>query len=130
MVYSDSKWLLFILGQLLDNAVKYRSDAPLLITFDSYRTDHHTILRITDNGIGIPSAERPHIFEKGFTGSHGHLAEKSTGMGLYICQKLCRRLGIELYAADPGSAGKGAVFEIYFPYDKDLQIELLPSITV
>ena len=129
-VYSDNKWLLFILGQLVDNAVKYRSDVPLLVTFDSYRTDHHTILRITDNGIGIPPAERPHVFEKGFTGSHGHYAEKSTGMGLYICQKLSRKLGIELCAADPGSTERGAVFEICFPYDKDMQTDLIPSINV
>ena len=129
-VYSDSKWLLFILGQLLDNAVKYKSSTQLLVDFDSYEDNNHIILHITDNGMGIPLPERLHVFEKGFTGSHGHHAEKSTGMGLYICQKLAHKLGIELRIASAACEGKGVAFEICFPYDKDLQTELIPSIQV
>ena len=140
MVYSDSKWILFILGQLLDNAVKYKGEVPLLIAFDSYVDGNHIVLRITDNGIGILPAERPHVFEKGFTGSHGHFAEKSTGMGLYICQKLSDRLGIELRVAgvkrgqedasndqvasqneDTSMEQKGTAFELCFPYNADQQ---------
>jgi len=131
-VYSDSKWLLFILGQLLDNAVKYKGIEPPVITFDSYVENHRIILRITDNGIGILPAERPHVFEKGFTGSHGHYAEKSTGMGLYICQKLAGRLGIELRTAcgnrgreDAACDETGTAFEICFPYDTDRLTEFL-----
>lgn len=129
-VYADSKWLLFILGQLLDNAVKYKSITPLVIDFDSYEEDNRIILRIADNGMGIPPSERAHVFEKGFTGSHGHSAEKSTGMGLYICRKLANKLGIELRVAAAACGKPGAAFEICFPYDKDMQTELIPSIHV
>jgi len=131
-VYSDSKWLLFILGQLLDNAVKYKGDTPLVINFESYIDSSHIILRITDNGIGILGTERPYIFEKGFTGSHGHHLEKSTGMGLYICRKLACRLGIELRLAEQSSDGEaevydktGTAFEICFPHDTDRQADFI-----
>ena len=56
------------------------------------------ILVLEDNGTGIPAEELSRIFEKGFTGSNGRNHERSTGMGLYLCRKLCDKLGIGIRA--------------------------------
>ncbi|MGM9533313.1 ATP-binding protein, partial [Intestinibacter sp.] len=55
-------------------------------------------LYIEDNGIGIEKSEINRIFDKGFTGTNGRQNNKSTGIGLYLCKKLCTKLGIEIYA--------------------------------
>ena len=52
-------------------------------------------MKIQDNGIGIKKGEITRVFEKGFTGSNGRKdGKKSTGIGLYLCKKLCGKLGI------------------------------------
>ena len=71
-VYSDEKWVRFILNQLIANAVKYRSEQPIL-HFSASRQQDQVVLVVEDNGIGIPSADLPRIFEKGFTGQNGAL---------------------------------------------------------
>lgn len=98
-VYSDSKWLEFIINQIVVNAVKYRrSELP---TVKIYTRDikNGIQLIIEDNGIGIPDNEINRIFHKGFTGSKGRQNHKSTGIGLYLCKKLCDKLGL-LIAVD------------------------------
>ena len=93
-VLTDSKWLEFILGQLMANSIKYASkDRPLTICIYAEENDKETILHFRDNGIGIPEADLPYIFEKSFTGQNGRSEAKSTGMGLYIVKTLCDRLG-------------------------------------
>lgn len=93
-VLTDSKWLEFILGQLMANSIKYApKDRPLTICVYAEENDKETILHFRDNGIGIPETDLPYIFEKSFTGQNGRSEAKSTGMGLYIVKTLCDRLG-------------------------------------
>ena len=92
-VYSDEKWVRFILNQLIANAVKYRSEQPVL-RFSTRRQQDRVVLRVEDNGMGFPPADLPRIFEKGFTGQNGRMVQQSTGIGLYLCKRLCDKLGI------------------------------------
>lgn len=103
-VYTDGKWIAFILNQLLLNSVKYRGEHPLLL-IRTQRQDNGVLLTFEDNGIGIRPEELARIFEKGFTGSNGRDNQRSTGMGLYLCRKLCDRLGIGLSATSEYGAG-------------------------
>ena len=109
-IYSDDKWLRFILDQLISNAVKYRADQPVLHFFADKKTDS-IILSVSDNGIGIPQGDLPRIFEKGFTGQNGRTIHSSTGIGLYLCGRLCDKLGIGISAS---SEGKGTTISLSF----------------
>lgn len=95
-VYTDEKWVRFILNQLISNAVKYKSRE---LSFFFSRKERCLCLSVKDNGIGIPLEELPRIFEKGFTGTNGRIVKSSTGMGLYLCRQLCEKLGIGLSAS-------------------------------
>lgn len=96
-VCSDDKWLCFILNQLISNAVKYRTANPVL-EFRAERRDNQVLLFVRDNGIGIRSGDLPRIFDKGFTGVNGRSSGNSTGIGLYLCKRLCDKLGIAIDA--------------------------------
>lgn len=93
-VYCDSKWLEFILNQIIVNAIKYRNNKNPRIKVYTSNIKNGIKLIIEDNGIGIPSDELGRVFEKGFTGNAGRLNSKSTGIGLYLCKKLCDKLGL------------------------------------
>lgn len=93
-VYTDSKWLEFILNQILNNSFQYtQTQKQAIIEISAVKKDNQVILSILDNGIGIHEADLPRVFEKSFTGDNGRIQKKSTGMGLYICQNLCQQLG-------------------------------------
>lgn len=109
-VYTDDKWLRFILNQLIGNAVKYRGEQPR-IHFYSVKKNDTVSLMVEDNGIGIAESDLPRIFDKGFTGSNGRKQQSSTGIGLYLCKKLCGKLGIDLEAF---SKGEGATVVLSF----------------
>ena len=109
-IYSDDKWLRFILDQLISNAVKYRADQPVLHFF-AVKENDRIILSVEDNGIGIPQSDLPRIFEKGFTGQNGRTIHSSTGIGLYLCRRLCDKLGIGISAS---SERKGAAISLSF----------------
>lgn len=98
LVQSDAKWIIFILNQLIENAVKYRRtdvDSSLRIYFQMM--DKAVELHVCDNGLGVKQEDVPRIFEKGFTGENGRNANRhATGIGLYLCKKLCEDLGIKL----------------------------------
>ena len=97
-VYSDEKWLCFILNQIVVNAVKYRTESPR-IRFFAEQSKKEVSLCIADNGVGIIDSDLPRIFEKGFTGENGRsVSQTATGMGLYLCKRLCDKLGIGLTA--------------------------------
>lgn len=96
-VMADAAYLEFVLGQVLSNALKYRSEAPKL-AFRAERREHSVLLRVRDNGIGIPQEDLPRIFEKGFCGQNGRRLGKSTGMGLFIARKLCGKMGLTIQA--------------------------------
>mgnify|MGYP001623809578 FL=1 len=111
VVYTDDKWVRFILDQLISNAVKYRTDQPVLHFFTWIENDR-VLLSVEDNGIGIPAGDLPRIFEKGFTGENGRRIHSSTGIGLYLCRRLCDKLGIGISAS---SRGQGTTISLSFP---------------
>ena len=103
MVLTDEKWLLFILEQLLSNAVKYTREGTVTIAVSSEQ-----ILSVTDTGMGIAPEDLPRIFEKGFTGYHGRADKKATGLGLYLCKQTADKLGIHISVRS--EVGKGSTF--------------------
>ena len=94
-VYTDSKWAVFIVNQIIQNAIKYSKKENKKIEISSQEKNDKVILYIKDNGIGIKKGEITRVFERGFTGENGRIiGQKSTGIGLYLCKKLCDRLGL------------------------------------
>ena len=83
MVLTDEKWLVFVIEQILSNALKYTKSGTISIYMEAEKT-----LVIKDSGIGIASEDLPRVFEKGFTGFNGRMDKKSTGIGLYLCKKI------------------------------------------
>lgn len=100
VVPSDPKWVEFILNQIVLNSVKYRRDHGAKITFSMQMANAQKSLIIKDNGIGILEEEQKRVFDKGFTGTNGRSHAKSTGIGLYLCKRLCDKLqiGIALHS--------------------------------
>lgn len=90
-VFTDEKWILFILNQIITNSIKYKKENAQ-IAFSAEETENQIFLKIKDNGIGIATKDLPRITEKGYTGVTGRNYQKSTGMGLYLCKKLCEKL--------------------------------------
>lgn len=113
VVYSDSKWLLFILGQILANCIQYVEDGTGEIEICTQKGLEGNDLYIRDNGCGISPNDLPRIFEKGFTGSNGRKKRKATGIGLYLCRKLCLKLGHDIQVCS--EQGKGTTVIIRFP---------------
>ena len=115
VVSTDSKWIVFILGQIIQNSVKYRNKKSLLnIEVYSEPKKDNTVLYIKDNGIGIKKEEISRVFDKGFTGTNGRLAgKKSTGIGLYLCRNLCEKLGVSINVISTDSVG--TVVSLVFP---------------
>lgn len=97
-VYTDAKWLEFILGQILGNSIKYqRNIKHPYIKISAHQTDKDTVvLEVTDNGIGISAADLPQVFNKSFTGANGRKIGSSTGMGLYLAKRMCDNLGHQI----------------------------------
>ena len=97
MVYSDPSWLVYVLDQLIYNAVKYAKDSEPVLKLWAKREKQTIRLFVEDHGVGIPTGDLPRIFEKGFTGQNCHNGKyKSTGMGLYMAAKIIKRMGHEL----------------------------------
>ena len=111
-VFADRKWCVFIIGQIIANSVKYAKE-NLILTFEVSSFDNGCSLSISDNGIGITEADIPRIFDKGFTGENGRKFGKSTGIGLYLCRKLCRKMNMEISVAS--SLENGTTVKITFP---------------
>ena len=93
-VFTDSKWLEFILNQIINNSIKYKRniDNSYIKIYVKDNLDI-TVLIIEDNGIGIKSSDIRQVFDKTFTGTNGREKTTSTGMGLYIAKNLCKKLG-------------------------------------
>ena len=120
-VNTDNKWIVFILNQIIQNSIKYRKKENSVIEIYANQGKENVILYIKDNGIGIKQGEITRVFEKGFTGTNGRLSNKKpTGIGLYLCKKLCNKLGIgiELNSVQ----NEGTKVKLVFP--KDSYIEL------
>ena len=111
-VYTDGKWAAFILGQLLQNAARYRGPEPV-VTISARPLGRQVQLTVADNGLGIPAQELPRVFDRGFTGSNGRARGGSTGIGLYLCKKLAvfLELGLEISSEE----GRGTTVTLTFP---------------
>lgn len=88
-VLTDEKWLGFVLGQILSNALKYTKKGKISIYMSKAKA--HTLV-VEDTGIGIRGEDLPRVFEKGFTGYNGREETRSTGIGLYLCGKIMKKL--------------------------------------
>ena len=100
MVLTDEKWLLFVLEQLLSNALKYTEKGFIRIRMEQ---GSPAVVLIEDSGIGIQAEDLPRVFEKGFTGYNGRQDKKSTGIGLYLCRMICEKLNHTVtITSDPG----------------------------
>lgn len=87
-VVTDEKWLSFVIEQVLSNALKYTSAGSITISLENEKT-----LRIRDTGIGIAPEDLPRVFENGYTGYNGRADKKASGIGLYLCKRICSNLG-------------------------------------
>ncbi|MGN1412744.1 MAG: ATP-binding protein [Anaerovoracaceae bacterium] len=113
-VLTDEKWLVAVIEQILSNSLKYteaagKPDPYVEICMDDAHgadgKESGCVLVIRDNGIGIAAEDLPRIFEKGYTGCNGRMDKKSTGLGLYLCSRICRNLGHGIAAVS--EAGEG-----------------------
>ncbi len=95
MVYTDIKWLNFIISQIISNAIKYQNKKDKLIKISTYQTATNIGLEIYDNGVGIKEEDLSRVFAKGFTGSNRNKSNAS-GLGLYLAKKLCDKLGLAI----------------------------------
>ena len=104
-VLTDEKWLSFVLEQLISNALKYTPQGKI-----SLYAEEPAILCIADTGIGIAPEDLPRIFEPGFTGLNGRRDKRASGLGLYLCRRVCRNLGHGISAES--EPGKGTVLRL------------------
>lgn len=105
-VITDDKWLCFVLEQVLSNALKYTGEGGCIKIY----MEEPKMLCIEDSGIGIASEDLPRIFERGYTGYNGHNDKRASGIGLYLCKRICDNLGAEITAAS--EPDKGTVIRI------------------
>lgn len=105
-VVTDDKWLSFVIEQIISNALKYTNEGG---TVKIYMKEPK-ILCIEDTGIGIAPEDLPRIFEKGYTGYNGHNDKRASGIGLYLCRRICENLGAEISA--DSQLDKGTVISI------------------
>jgi signal transduction histidine kinase len=109
-VLTDAKWTAFILRQLIDNSVKYGASS---LEFSAEELSGGVAFFVRDDGIGIEESDLDRIFDKGFTGENGRRFGRATGLGLYLCHKLCDKLGLDISAQSV--AGEGTTIRIMFP---------------
>lgn len=107
IVLTDEKWISFVVEQVLSNAVKYTNSGRI-----SVYMENENVLAVRDTGIGILPEDLPRIFEKGYTGFNGRTDKRASGIGLYLCKRICDNLSHEISAeSEPGN---GTVIRIKF----------------
>ncbi|MEH6944468.1 sensor histidine kinase [Bacillus sp. JJ722] len=121
VVFSDEKWVEFIINQIIVNAINYSYKADSKIEISVKKYENNLVLSIVDNGVGIGEKDVGRVFEKGFTGENGRLYRKSTGMGLYICKTLADKLHLGLNLSSTKDVGTEV--NIIFPKSKILLLE-------
>ena len=107
-VLTDEKWLSFVIEQILSNALKYTPSGSISITMESGNR-----LCIRDTGIGIAAEDLPRIFEHGYTGYNGRADKKASGIGLYLCKRICARLGHGIEAESKIDEGTCIVIDLF-----------------
>lgn len=111
-VLTDEKWLAFVVEQVLSNALKYTPDGgEVWVGLETPAT-----LCIRDNGIGIAPEDLPRIFQKGYTGYNGRSDKKASGLGLYLCRRICTNLGHRISAQS--TLGQGTTIRISLEREK------------
>lgn len=120
-VFTDEKWMGFILGQLIQNSAKYVEGDGGEIVFsgalvDEGKATERIELEVRDNGHGVTQAELPRVFDRGFTGDNGRSGKRSTGIGLYLVKRLCDKMGLSVRA--DSHAGEFFSVTIGFPTNK------------
>ncbi len=120
LVLTDEKWLVFVIEQLLSNAIKYTKSGGIRIYANTTMEDDVKItkLSIEDTGIGIYPEDLPRIFERAFTGYNGRDDKKASGLGLYLCKTILQKLGHEIVITSEPK--KGTCVEISFREDMSL----------
>lgn len=111
-VVTDEKWLSFVLEQILSNALKYTHQGSISIFLQGTG-----ILCVQDTGIGIAPEDVPRIFEKGYTGYNGREDKRASGLGLFLCKKICDNLGIRIWAQS--EVGVGTTFFLDLEQEQD-----------
>lgn len=117
-VYADKSWLSFVISQIVTNSAKYGAST---ISFAAQEPDREgpeaqTVLEIRDDGCGIPAADVPRVFDRGFTGEVGRAHGSATGMGLYLAARLCTCMGLSIKVAS--EEGVGTRVLLGFPHDR------------
>lgn len=121
-VLTDSKWLEFILEQIINNSIKYKKDIEdSFIKISSRDEKNKTTLIIEDNGIGIKESDLKQVFDKSFTGENGRNISKSTGMGLFIAKNMCEKLGHKIDI----ESKENEYTKVYITFAKDKYYEVL-----
>ena len=109
-VLSDEKWLSFVIEQVISNSVKYTNNGGIRISMTAPE-----LLCIEDTGIGISAEDLPRIFENGYTGFNGREDKRASGIGLYLCKRICDNLGHKISAESTPGAGT----KIYLDFHKE-----------
>lgn len=112
-VTTDEKWLVFVLKQLLSNALKYTENGTIAITaVASQEQENEVALTITDTGIGIAKEDLPRIFERGYTGYNGRKDKKATGLGLYLTEQVLAMLGHKITIESTVNVGTAVTIKL------------------
>lgn len=131
-VLTDEKWFSFCLEQILSNSIKYTETGKITMKISeshaadcsvpdffpeesgkTFRKGEYVILGIEDTGMRIRPEDLPRIFDRGFTGYNGRVDKRATGIGLYLCKRICRQLGIRIAAES--RIGEGTKMELMIP---------------
>lgn len=120
-VFTDEKWMNFILGQLIQNSAKYAAGEGAELVFSSCLRDaglssERIELEVRDNGCGVDRADLSRVFDRGFTGENGRSGKRATGIGLYLVKRLCDKMGLAVSAQS--SPGEYFAVTISFPTNK------------
>jgi len=112
IIPTDAKWMKFVIGQFITNAVKYTFEEGKKVHINATCQAGNVLLSIKDEGIGIPSTDLPRVTKAFFTGENGRKTGESTGMGLYLANEICEKLGHEL--SIESEKGNGTIVSILF----------------
>lgn len=109
-VYSDDKWMKFILEQLIVNGVKYSKNHSKELIIRAQEKENTVKLSVIDKGVGIPKKDIKRVFDPFFTGENGRKFGESTGMGLYMVKKICDNLEHKVFI--DSKVGEGTTVSI------------------
>lgn len=122
IVPTDAKWMRFVIGQFITNAVKYTFEEGKKVHIQAICQQGQVLLKVRDEGIGIPPTDLPRVMKAFFTGENGRKTGESTGMGLYLANEICEKLGHELSIMS--EQGKGTVVSVLFQHQPGAEREV------